>query len=213
MNLRPDNTFDTGAEWSGVWTRDISYSALLALAVTHPDAVKNSLLVKVKNGVIVQDTGTGGSWPVSTDRIVWTLAAWETFLATGDVDWLLQMADIVMNTLEIDQDVVIAPSELALVNRRFWTGASKPTPPGCSRRIFSTRKTLARRPFFFNLIKFCNLLPRPRAPTPTILAGKRIKSAAPLTIFCGRKPDIMASTVMAVIICRCRRAAKHWVRR
>ena len=31
-------------------------------------------------GRIVQDTGSGGAWPVSTDRMVWLLAAWEVYI-------------------------------------------------------------------------------------------------------------------------------------
>jgi uncharacterized protein YyaL (SSP411 family) len=43
---------------------------------------------KVKNQRIIQDTGTGGSWPVSTDRMIWALAANEIYNVTGDTDWL-----------------------------------------------------------------------------------------------------------------------------
>ena len=28
--------------------------------------------------LIIQDTGSGGSYPVSTDRVVWALGAYET---------------------------------------------------------------------------------------------------------------------------------------
>ncbi len=71
--IEPDSTFRTGKEWSGVWTRDISYSIILSLAYLQPKVAKYSLLRKVKNGVIVQDTGTGGAYPVSTDRMVWAM--------------------------------------------------------------------------------------------------------------------------------------------
>ena len=40
----------------------------------------NSLLRKVSpNGRIVQDTGTGGAYPCSTDRVVWAVATWEIY--------------------------------------------------------------------------------------------------------------------------------------
>ena len=32
MNIEPDSTLRTGAKWGGVWTRDVSYSTLLAFA-------------------------------------------------------------------------------------------------------------------------------------------------------------------------------------
>jgi len=77
--------FETGKKWNYVWTRDISYSAHLSLAALSPKRVKNSLLFKVSNrrghgadsAEVVQDTGTGGSWPISTDRVVWSIAAAE----------------------------------------------------------------------------------------------------------------------------------------
>ena len=89
--VEPDSTFRTGKEWAGVWTRDISYSIILSMAYLQPQVAKNSLLKKVnKRGRIIQDTGTGGAWPVSTDRMIWATAAWELYKATGDEDWLRQ---------------------------------------------------------------------------------------------------------------------------
>jgi hypothetical protein len=101
-NMEPDNTFRTGAEWVGVWTRDISYSIMLSLAVVHPEICKTSLRRKVKNKRIVQDTGTGGAYPVSTDRVVWGVAAWEIYLVTGDRDWLEEAYEILKLSIEDD---------------------------------------------------------------------------------------------------------------
>lgn len=84
--------FETGEKWHYVWTRDLSYAADLGLALMDPERVKNSLLFKLsafRAGVtkapavagsadglqIVQDTGSGGSWPVSTDRVSWAFGA------------------------------------------------------------------------------------------------------------------------------------------
>lgn len=102
MLINEDNTFDTGAEWPGVWTRDISYSVLLSLAILEPEIAKNSLMKKVKNGRIIQDTGTGGSYPVSTDRMVWAIAAWEIYKTTGDAAWLEQAYAIIKKSMEED---------------------------------------------------------------------------------------------------------------
>lgn len=102
MNMEEDGTFRTGAEWAGVWTRDISYSALLSLAMLQPEITKNSLMKKVKKGRIIQDTGTGGAYPISTDRVVWAIAAWEIYLVTGSREWLEETYPIIKNTLEDD---------------------------------------------------------------------------------------------------------------
>ncbi|MGI4844798.1 MAG: MGH1-like glycoside hydrolase domain-containing protein [Janthinobacterium lividum] len=94
--------FATGEKWHYVWTRDLSYAADLGLALLDPQRVRNSLEFKLsgwRKGVpvapqvagkgyatedglqIVQDTGSGGSWPVSTDRVTWAFAAEETLRA------------------------------------------------------------------------------------------------------------------------------------
>ena len=88
-NFEKDGTLRTGLYWGGVWTRDVSYSSLLSLSYMCPDKVRNSLEVKIdRMGRIIQDTGTGGSWPCSSDRVVWALSAWNIYLATGDMEWL-----------------------------------------------------------------------------------------------------------------------------
>ena len=102
MNIEPDSTLRTGAKWGGVWTRDVSYSILLAFAYHEPEVAKISLRRKVKRGRIIQDTGSGGAWPVSSDRTTWVLAAWEIYKATGDQAWLDEVYPIIKNTLEDD---------------------------------------------------------------------------------------------------------------
>jgi hypothetical protein len=100
--IEPDSTFRTGAKWAGVWTRDISYSIVLAFAYHEPEVAKISLRKKVKRGRIIQDTGSGGAWPVSSDRTTWVLAAWEIYKVTGDKAWLNEIYPIIKNTLEDD---------------------------------------------------------------------------------------------------------------
>ncbi|MCB8994975.1 MAG: glycogen debranching protein [Bacteroidales bacterium] len=104
-DIRSDSTFMAGEKWDGVWTRDISYSITLSLASIAPELSKNSLLRKVKNKRIIQDTGTGGSWPISTDRLTWALAAWEIYKVTADRDWLKQAYEIIKNSLDDDKKV------------------------------------------------------------------------------------------------------------
>lgn len=107
--------FETGEKWTYVWTRDTAYSMQLGLAAIDPVRAKNSLLFKVsprRNGTgdeIVQDTGTGGSWPVSTDRVVWAIGAWETAkYLTGDARraFVDRAYEAIVGTLERDRAVV-----------------------------------------------------------------------------------------------------------
>ncbi|MGZ8288223.1 MAG: esterase [Telluria sp.] len=84
--------FETGEKWHYVWTRDLSYAADLGLAMLDPARVRNSLDFKLsgfrpgtvkeanvagtEDGLqVIQDTGSGGSWPVSTDRVTWAFGA------------------------------------------------------------------------------------------------------------------------------------------
>lgn len=93
-NAIPCDCFETGEKWNYVWTRDLAYAADLSLAYFDPLRVKNSMQFKTsafRSGAtvpaslphnslqIIQDTGSGGSWPVSTDRVTWAIAA-ETLL-------------------------------------------------------------------------------------------------------------------------------------
>lgn len=106
MLIEGDSTFRTGAEWDGVWTRDISYSVLLSLGMLEPEISMKSLMKKVKRNRIIEDTGSGGAWPVSTDREVWGLAAWELYKVTGDTEWLEKAYTIIENSLQDDLENV-----------------------------------------------------------------------------------------------------------
>ncbi len=102
--VEPDTTLRTGKEWAGVWTRDVSYSILLSMAYMQPEASKISLMKKVDPlGRIIQDTGSGGAWPVSTDREIWCVAAWEIYKVTGDRQWLEYIYPIMKRSLETDR--------------------------------------------------------------------------------------------------------------
>jgi len=108
--VREDGALSAGAKWPGVWTRDVAYSSVLALAIVAPDAVRKSLEAKVDAaGRIIQDTGTGGSWPVSTDRMTWALAAWEFYAVTGDRAWLRRAYDVIRRSAEADLHAIVDP--------------------------------------------------------------------------------------------------------
>lgn len=109
--VREDGALSAGAKWPGVWTRDVAFSSVLALAVVAPEAVRRSLLAKVDSGGrIIQDTGTGGSWPISTDRMTWALAAWELYAVTGDRAWLRRAYDIIARSAAADAHAIFDPA-------------------------------------------------------------------------------------------------------
>lgn len=83
-NIHHGTLLYAGANWHGVWTRDIAYAATLGATLAEPSAVRNSLVSRVKDGIILQDTGTGGGWPISTDRVVWAMGAWCLYQSGGD---------------------------------------------------------------------------------------------------------------------------------
>jgi len=115
--------FETGEKWHYVWTRDLSYAADLGLALLDPERVRNSLLFKLSGyrpGIartaqvpgsadglqIVQDTGSGGSWPVSTDRVTWAFGADQALktLAPGErAAFAATALKALGNTIEIDR--------------------------------------------------------------------------------------------------------------
>lgn len=105
--VEPDTTLRTGKEWAGVWTRDVSYSIILSMAYMQPEASKISLIKKVNaNGRIIQDTGSGGAWPVSSDRMIWAVAAYEVYKVTGDKEWLKFIYPVIRDSFEDDFKVV-----------------------------------------------------------------------------------------------------------
>ena len=127
--VEPDTTLRTGKEWAGVWTRDVSYSIILSMAALQPEASMISLMKKVnKSGQIIQDTGSGGAWPISTDRMVWVLAAYEIYKVTGDRAWLEKVYPIAVRSLEKDAKTVMSEKGLVKGETSFidWREQSYP---------------------------------------------------------------------------------------
>lgn len=128
-NVEPDTTLRTGKEWSGVWTRDVSYSIILSMGYLQPTASKISLLKKVNaNGRIIQDTGSGGAWPISSDRMIWAVAAYELYKVTGDRDWLEYIYPVISNSMEDDLKTLYGTSGLVRGETSFidWREQSYP---------------------------------------------------------------------------------------
>lgn len=112
--------FETGRKWNYVWTRDTAYAVDLGLAGLDPERARNSLEFKLSERrgggdlQVVQDTGTGGSYPVSSDRVSWAVGAWE-LLAQLDGDAREAFRDRTLealtNTLDHDRGVVYDPTD------------------------------------------------------------------------------------------------------
>lgn len=127
--VEPDTTLRTGKEWSGVWTRDVSYSIILSMAYMQPEAAMVSLMKKVNpSGQIIQDTGSGGAWPISTDRMIWVVAAYEIYKYTGDKEWLKKVYPIAEHSLQKDLNTVMSPAGLVKGETTFidWREQSYP---------------------------------------------------------------------------------------
>lgn len=105
------DVFWTGTNWHKVWTRDTAMSVQYSLAWIFPEETKNSIMEKIIGGtdsplVWEEDTGTGGSYPSSIDRIIMMIASWELYKTTGDTEFLEMVYDVSKNTLEQDYHVV-----------------------------------------------------------------------------------------------------------
>jgi len=110
--------FETGENWHYVWTRDTAYAVDLGLAAVDPLRSRNSLSFKISakkaaagggSPQIVQDTGSGGSWPVSTDRVIWAIGAEEVLKNLSGADYTGFMAtayEAIKNTVEFDRAMI-----------------------------------------------------------------------------------------------------------
>lgn len=106
QDINESGFFTAGAEWNQAWTRDMSYAIWLSLAASFNKVSVDSLKTRIFNGKILQDTGTGGSYPCSSDRVVWLLAAYETALLAKDMDFYKEVYEVGKNTLLQDLEII-----------------------------------------------------------------------------------------------------------
>ncbi|MDE6276805.1 MAG: hypothetical protein K2M06_01705, partial [Muribaculaceae bacterium] len=100
-----------------------------SMAYLQPEASKISLMKKVDSlGRIIQDTGSGGAWPVSSDREIWALAAYELYKVTGDRQWLEYIYPVIKRSLDDDLLTVSSPDGLVRGETSFidWREQSHP---------------------------------------------------------------------------------------
>lgn len=112
LDIRTDSTFMAGALWPDTWTRDAVYSIYFSYAWILPEVSRKTLEKQTLQNPkeALQDTGSGGSWPISTDRVVWAMAAWEYYLYTGDKAWLESIYDGLKYTALKDIHVAFDPN-------------------------------------------------------------------------------------------------------
>jgi len=176
--------FETGREWTYVWTRDTSYAVDLGLAALDPARSRNSLDFKLserRSGgdlQIVQDTGSGGSYPVSSDRVVWALGAWEVLQqlegaarqAFAERAWLA-----VTHTAEHDRLVVFDPADgLYRGEQSFldWRQQTYPAWTGTNTVHIGMSKALSTNALHLNLLQVAAALAEERGD-----AGARARYA------------------------------------
>ena len=139
--------FQTGEKWTYVWTRDISYSVDLGLASLDPQRCINSLLFKttrLKSNIegkysrqIVQDTGSGGSYPVSTDRVVWAIGAHELLKYLDDkqrLEFLEDAWQIMHDTIEHDRKLIYDTKDGLYRGEQSFLDWREQTYPGWTQR-------------------------------------------------------------------------------
>jgi hypothetical protein len=161
IDCPPGGCFETGRLWTYVWTRDTSYSVNLALASLDPTRSRNSMEFKLSErrgggGLqVVQDTGTGGSYPVSTDRVVWALGATE-LLKYLDGDARTRFSErafeALRNTVDHDRAVIFdAADGLYRGEHSFldWREQSYPAWTATDTALIGTSKSLSTNVLHF----------------------------------------------------------------
>ena len=166
----PIDAFETGEKWTYVWTRDAAYSIHLALAAYDTQRSINSLKFKTSSlkqanqlnnkKIIVQDTGSGGSYPVSTDRIVWALGAWESLKNLNDgpsKDKIMsEFCDILKNTIEQDRLIIFdKKTGLYRGEQSFldWREQSYPLQTSTNVNFIAASKTLSVNVLYYMALK------------------------------------------------------------
>lgn len=110
LDINKDGYFAAGEKWNQAWTRDMSYAIYLSLGFLLNDISTKSLETRIDNGLILQDTGTGGSYPISSDRIVWAMAAYETALCSKDAVFYKKVYDTIKNSVMQDLKTNFCPN-------------------------------------------------------------------------------------------------------
>lgn len=85
-----------GADYGGEWTRDISINSWNAVSLLRPEVAEYSLWSVTQN----RQTIGHQYW----DKIIWTIAAWNHYLATGHESFLTEAYTCAKNTMRQLED-------------------------------------------------------------------------------------------------------------
>ncbi len=88
-------------------TSDIVLATSLSLAISDPDMAKKLLMSCVDNGVVRPDITAYPSWPVTSCRSAWAIAAYEVYKSTADTAWMKQAYRIASRTFHEDKDIFL----------------------------------------------------------------------------------------------------------
>ena len=203
LDVREDGAFMAGKKWTGVWTRDISYSILLSLAAIEPEGAKRSLLHKVTDdGRIIQDTGTGGSPPGKPTSPPATTTGCRRATTS-----------FVAPPRPICRPPSTPPPDCSTVSLRLWTGGSSRTRTGWMRRTSTSRSPSAPTSFTTAPTEFWRTWRRNSAGR--VIGGRRwprrCKKASTSTCGCRRK-GATPSFATGATIRRRRRGPRGWAR-
>lgn len=83
-----------------------SLAIMLSLASLDPEGSKATLRRMVSGGKLRRDYATPYSWPITAGDVAWAMAAWETFVVTGDRQWLRWAYQVLSRT--VDADVAVS---------------------------------------------------------------------------------------------------------
>lgn len=175
----PGGCFETGRLWKYVWTRDTAYALDLGLAAMDGRRGLNSLSFKLSERrgggdlQIIQDTGSGGSYPVSTDRVVWAVGAGELLRQLhGDARTKFRDRALLAlkNTIEHDREVVFDPSDgLYRGEQSFLDWREQTYPPWTAQDVvhIAMSKSLSTNLLHFRAIQLASELAKEVGDTAT----------------------------------------------
>lgn len=109
-------------------SKDIVSTTSISKAITLmsgilPHELSIKLLKKcIEHGRIRQDDGEAGGWPIASDRMIWTSAAYEEFLASADSSWLKYAFDVSCRTLDDVINVQSSPTNSLLYGSSSMDG-------------------------------------------------------------------------------------------
>lgn len=103
---RRNGTYRGGAGEKDITLQNLSLSTYLALAYLDTEGAMKNLKAFVENERIKSTSGTYGSYPVYTDRMIWAMAAWEVYKISGDKSWLKYAYSVIRNSIEDDRIII-----------------------------------------------------------------------------------------------------------